>query len=55
LSKVEEDVKTLYTILRYEFIEKLRQRPLPESVNIRVKLLESLGVISIKDGAVEII
>lgn len=33
---VEESVQTLYTILRFEFIEKLKQRPLGESIADRL-------------------
>jgi len=43
----------LYSILRYEFIEKIKARPLPDSVELRVKHLENVNEITVKDGVIE--
>jgi len=45
-------VTEVYSILRYEFIEKLKQRPIPDSVQDRLHALEEFGEIKIKDGQI---
>jgi len=50
---VEDQVKFLYSILRYEFIEKMKQRPLTESVQSRLTHLESLKEITINAGSIQ--
>lgn len=39
VEQFSKNVKTLYQILRFEFIEKLKQRPLDVSIGVRLDLL----------------
>lgn len=52
VTQIEEEVKFLFNVIRYEFIEKLKQKPIAESVNNRIKLLQELGEVVVLDGAI---
>jgi len=47
LAKVEQDVMFIASILRHEYIEKLKQKPFKESFMERINLLEKLGEIKL--------
>ena len=48
IAKVEEDVTFVGSVLRHEYIEKLKQKPLKESFMERILLLERLGEIKLE-------
>lgn len=50
IDKLIEQVHEVYSVLRYEFIEKLKQRPIPESIKARVRDLAEFGEITVVDG-----
>lgn len=48
LSKVEQDVMFVGSVLRHEYIEKLKQKPFKESFMERILLLQKLGEIKLE-------
>jgi len=48
LAKVEENVAFLGSVLRHEYIEKLKQKPFKESFMERIILLQKLGEIKVE-------
>lgn len=52
VSMIEEEVKFLYNVIRYEFIEKLKQRPINVSVMDRLQQLQDIGEVVVKDGLI---
>lgn len=52
IDQLTEEVQEVYTVLRFEFIEKLKQRPLPESIKTRVRNLAEFGELTVVDGKI---
>lgn len=47
-----QQVTDVYSVIRFEFIEKLKQRPIPVSVKDRLAVLEEFGEIKITNGVI---
>ena len=52
VSALIEKVKVVYSVLRYEFIEKLKQKPVEISVQARLEAYEFFGEMTIKDNVI---
>ena len=43
----------VYSVIRFEFIEKLKQKPIPDSVQNRLTVLQEFEEITIEDGQIK--
>ncbi len=52
VAELEERVAFMWTLFRFEFIEKLKIRPIKESLKARLEQLKQLGEIEIVDNVI---